>query len=336
MLDRLVNNGEPREEDGYQHARIVILHLPHQILLPNPSSRGERGAEDIALVWEKLSARAMVDSTGLAGTVVAIVLMVIKSCSSQTAQPPSNPPVTPNFVSPTEDVLGKEVAPDFTFAVWNENQKICILAKFSASFKITYPSLGGEQHISVNVPEDAKVKGRCGTFDREPLLELSWPGFRLFMSFTVVNPKEKQDTWELLSMELLYDTASPLFDGATQVGKQTVRSLEDGLFYTQYGKSYFCPSPDVIPMYNHKEEKQVLARMKDVHLQVYAVEMGKFSQFQRCSLVRIGGLPEPFAQDETVPIAVGSTLAVMAVLVVIGYALWRNLATRRTDYDTVE
>ncbi|CAL1281732.1 unnamed protein product [Larinioides sclopetarius] len=273
--------------------------------------------------------------------VLAIILMVLKLCSSQSAakeiaptQP--NPPVTENYLAPTDDVLSRDVAPDFTYAVWDGDGKICILAKFSTSFKITYPSIGGEEHISVNVPEDAKVKGRCGNFDREPLLELSWSGFRLFMVFTIANPKENQDTWELLSMELLYDTKNPLFDGATNVGKKTVRTLEDGLFKTQYGKSYFCPSPDVIPMYGSDKEKVVLARMKDVHLQVYDVQMGKFSPFQRCSLVRIGGLPEPFAQDETVPIAVGSTLAVMAVLVVIGYALWRNLSARKTDYDYME
>ncbi|GFS63136.1 lysosome-associated membrane glycoprotein 5 [Trichonephila inaurata madagascariensis] len=214
--------------------------------------------------------------------VIAVLLVVLKCCSSESAPEeaaptPANPPVTEHYLAPTDDILARDVAPDFTFAVWDSNGKICILAKFSASFKITYPSLGGEEHISVNVPEDAKVKGRCGTFDREPLLELSWTGFRLFMAFTVVNPKEKQDTWELLSMELLYDTTNPLFDGATNVGKKTVRTLEDGLFATQYGKSYFCPSPDVIPMYNSEKEKMVLARMKDVHLQMYDVQMGKFS-----------------------------------------------------------
>ncbi|XP_042909596.1 lysosome-associated membrane glycoprotein 5 isoform X1 [Parasteatoda tepidariorum] len=271
-------------------------------------------------------------------TTITVLVTLLKLCRTQSDSKDATTTPVPigHFLTPTDDVLTKDVAPDFTFAVWDGNGKICILAKFAASFKITYPSIAGEQHISVNMPEDAKVKGRCGTFDREPILELAWPGFRLVMSFTVVNPKENQNTWELLSMELLYDTASPLFDGATNVGKKTVRTLEDGLFATPYGKSYFCPSPDVIPMYDSRKERVVLTRMKDVHLQMYDVQMGKFSQFQRCSLVRIGGLPEPFGLDETVPIAVGSTLAVMSVLVVLGYALWRNVATRKTDYDTVE
>lgn len=60
-------------------------------------------------------------------------------------------------------------------------------------------------------------------------------------------------------------------------GKKTARNLEDGLFATQYGKSYFCPSPDVINLYNSKKERVVLARMKDVRLQVYDVHNGKFS-----------------------------------------------------------
>ncbi|XP_054712967.1 lysosome-associated membrane glycoprotein 5-like [Uloborus diversus] len=246
------------------------------------------------------------------------------------------PSGTEQGVDPTPDLLGKDVAPEFTFAVWDRNGKICILAKFTATFVITYDSIGGEQTITVNMPEDAEARGRCGTFDKGPFLELSWPGFRLVMTFTEVNPKEKIENWELISMELLYNTASALFDGASNVGKKTAHSLEDDLFSTPYGKSYFCPSPDVIAMYNSKREKVVLARMKDVRLQVYDVQNAKFSQIQRCSLVRIGGIPEPFGQDETVPIAVGSTLAVVSVLVVIGYALWRNLSTRKTDYDTME
>lgn len=60
-------------------------------------------------------------------------------------------------------------------------------------------------------------------------------------------------------------------------GKKTARNLEDGLFSTPYGKSYFCPSPDVINMYNSRKDKIVLARMKDVHLQVYDIHNGKFS-----------------------------------------------------------
>ncbi|XP_035215812.1 lysosome-associated membrane glycoprotein 5-like [Stegodyphus dumicola] len=273
--------------------------------------------------------------------VSATILVLFTNCFCQSVirdslQTPGNIVITETYLESTPDVLAKDIAPDFTFAVWDPSGKICILAKFSASFTITYPSQGGEQTVSVNLPEDAQAKGRCGAEDQEPILELFWPGFRLVMTFTLVNPKDKQDTWELLSMELVYNTASPIFDGASNAGKTTSRSLEDGLFRTQYGKSYFCPSPDVIPMYNSKKEKVVLARMKDAHLQVYDVHKGQFSQFQRCSLVRIGGVPEPFAQDQTVPIAVGSTLAVVSVLVVIGYALWRNMAVRKTEYDTME
>lgn len=267
-----------------------------------------------------------------------VLLAMVMNCATQSATKDNVPtsdnlPGTEQYVAPTPDVPVRDVAPDFTFAIWDTNGKICLLAKFSASFQITYESTGGDQTVSVNLPEEAQVNGRCASYEKEPQLELQWPGFRLIMEFTLAKPTE---SWELLAMELLYNTASPIFDEATNAGKRTARSLEDGLFATPYGKSYFCPSPDVINMYNSKKDKIVLARLKDVRLQVYDVEHGKFSTAQRCSLVRIGGIPEPFAQDETVPIAVGSTLAVVSVLVVIGYALWRNMATRKADYDTME
>lgn len=49
----------------------------------------------------------------------------------------------------------------------------------------------------------------------------------------------------------------------------------------------------------------------------------------------MAGVQDPFPQDETVPIAVGSTLAVAAVAVVVGYALYRSVFVRRVDYNTM-
>lgn len=101
------------------------------------------------------------------------------------------------------------------------------------------------QTVSVNLPEDAQAKGRCGSFEKEAMLELSWPGFRLVMIFTFVSynilsvfkclfkifshlksstqnaysipffQANAKENWEMLSMELLYNTASPIFDEAT-------------------------------------------------------------------------------------------------------------------------
>lgn len=232
-----------------------------------------------------------------------------------------------------------EGAPEFTFPVWDMERRICILAKFFATFTIVYPSQGGELSVSVNLPDNARSKGKCGSAKENPVLELSWSGFRLSMIFIRIPSKDKNvpDNWIVSSIELVYNTTMSLFDGAINEGKKTARS-EDNLtqFETAVGKSYFCPSPEVIPLYDTKQEKVATARLQDVRIQPFGVIKGVFSQVQRCSQVRIGGMPEPFAQDETVPIAVGSTLTVLAIIVILGYALHRSMAIQRVDYSTME
>ncbi|UYV74782.1 LAMP5 [Cordylochernes scorpioides] len=51
----------------------------------------------------------------------------------------------PLCVAPPLDVVTKEQAPPFTFAVWEPNGKICLLAKIAATFTISYPSNSGTQ-----------------------------------------------------------------------------------------------------------------------------------------------------------------------------------------------
>lgn len=46
---------------------------------------------------------------------------------------------------PQQQTSSKETSPKFTYAVWDENGKICILAKFEAAFQITYETSNGKQ-----------------------------------------------------------------------------------------------------------------------------------------------------------------------------------------------
>lgn len=58
-----------------------------------------------------------------------------------------------------------------------------------------------------------------------------------------------------------------------------VRSDADSLkqFETLLKKSYFCPSPSIINMYNRDDERLVIVRMSSVQLQAYEIVKGKFS-----------------------------------------------------------
>ncbi|GIY68684.1 uncharacterized protein CEXT_130251 [Caerostris extrusa] len=127
-----------------------------------------------------------------------------------------------------------------------------------------------------------------------------------------------EDNWAVTSMELSYDTSEPLFDGAT------------------YGKSYFCPAQEVVTLYV-ANKPTVTARIKELRLQPFEVENGQFSPAHRCSKVIIDGLEEtPFVQDETVPLAVGCTLALITLFILVGFSVHRAYNAAKVDYNSME
>ncbi|CAG2119093.1 unnamed protein product, partial [Medioppia subpectinata] len=243
-------------------------------------------------------------------------------------------------------VLGlptKQPAPAFTFTTWDENGLICILAKIEASFTITYDIEGGTQVLIDRIPIDATSKGRCDyLLDEKPVLDVSWIGG---FTFRMIFEKAGELNWGINSIDLLYNTADSLFRGSTKGGKKVARSVEGslGMFTTQLGKSYLCPSPPVINLFESKTGKQtVVLRLTNIQIQAFQIESGKFAPMVRCSSVGFGSGVQAFPpirfsleQDDSVPVIVGSITIMVSILVVVGYAVYRSWFVRRVDYDTM-
>ena len=63
-------------------------------------------------------------------------------------------------------------------------------------------------------------------------------------------------------------------------GKKVARSVEGslGMFTTPLGKSYMCPSPPVINLFESKSGKQtVVVRLANIQIQAFQIEKGKFA-----------------------------------------------------------
>ncbi|GFX36675.1 lysosome-associated membrane glycoprotein 5 [Trichonephila clavipes] len=57
----------------------------------------------------------------------------------------------------------------------------------------------------------------------------------------------------------------------------------------------------------------------------------------RCNKVIIDGLEEtPFVQDETVPLAVGCTLALITLFILVGFSIHRAYHAAKVDYNSME
>ncbi|GBO16180.1 hypothetical protein AVEN_206946-1 [Araneus ventricosus] len=135
-------------------------------------------------------------------------------------------------------------------------------------------------------------------------------------------------------MELTYDTAEPLFDGAVNAGKKTARSKDITLFETPLKNSYFCPGQEIVLLY--AVNKQVVTvRIRDLQLQPFEIENGQFSPTQRCSKVVIDE-ETPYVQDETVPFAVGCTLALITLIILLGFSIHRAYHAAKVDYNSME
>ncbi|GIY83592.1 lysosome-associated membrane glycoprotein 5 [Caerostris darwini] len=279
--------------------------------------------------------------------------------TSKASPSDQNPETTSASATPnTETSTEKGQTPKDTFLVWSSKGKICLLAKFKAVFSISYLSKGGDQKAEITVPKDAYSKGKCDSNDKLPLLQVSWGKYAFTMMFN-----KTEDNWAVTSMELSYDTSEPLFDGATYVsfltfylllrflfiefiylntlnqikaGKKTARSRNVNSFETPLGKSYFCPAQEVVTLYV-ANKPTVTARIKELRLQPFEVENGQFSPAHRCSKVIIDGLEEtPFVQDETVPLAVGCTLALITLFILVGFSVHRAYNAAKVDYNSME
>lgn len=243
-------------------------------------------------------------------------------------------------------IISNEPAPTSTFAVWDEEGKICILAKFLATFIIFYPSSKGEKNVSVGLPENARSNGKCGSQTEDPVLQLFWLGFRLKMTFTRISSKDASDRWIIRSIELSYNTAGHLFDRAINAKMNTVWSKNNATqFETQIGKSYYCPSPDPISLYNAKQHRVAIFKLKYVKIQPFGIKKGIFSEVQTCSFLQYRDsqqhpkhenitLSVLVDEDNSFIISVVNSLTVLIVFVILCYSLHRSMVRRVVDYDT--
>ncbi|KAH9426631.1 Lysosome-associated membrane glycoprotein 5 [Dermatophagoides pteronyssinus] len=244
-------------------------------------------------------------------------------------------------------LANKQAAPKFSYVVWDEQGMVCILAKFEATLTITFYTPSGAHQLIEKIPIDAKSKGRCDyLLDEKPVLDVTWIGgftFRIIFEKIINSDDNSVDRWGINSIDLLYNTADSLFRGSVDGGKKVARTKPGslGMFTTAMGKSYFCPSPPIINLYESKTGKpSVVVRLTNVHLQAFQIEMGKFAPISRCSQVSFGsGVAAPLyvslEQDDSVPVVVGTLTVIVSILVIVGYAVYKSWVFKPVDYDTM-
>lgn len=239
-------------------------------------------------------------------------------------------------------------------AVWDEFNQTCLLAKFQASFTISYETNSGTtERILDKMPLDSQFSGRCDKFDEgKTTLDVIWKrtglsknidGFTFRMTFQKF-PEEGR--WGVLQMQFLYHTGHPAFRGAAKNPRKfIVKSREDDYqlqFHTNLGNSMLCPSPPPVRMYDSEGTEKVIARLSNLQLQAFefgeAHESPNFDAFMRCEQVSFGsGVAHPLTnvRNDSLTFAIGVMTVCIATLTVIGYAFYRSKVVNSEKYKNI-
>ncbi|KAF4531874.1 hypothetical protein B566_EDAN000903 [Ephemera danica] len=209
--------------------------------------------------------------------------------------------------------------------------KTCTLIRVDALLTFTYLETAGDKtEQDVYLPEDATVSGSC-TQQETSFLSMRWShSFALNWHFAQT---PGGDHWYIEKMEVKFNTSEKKFQHFPKKGKSmkltTQKDKKEMLFPTPMGKSYTCGDETTIELKGSKD-MEVAVLLRQLKVQPFIWKSEDFGPEYICS---------PGAgsyRDERAPLAVGSTLAVVVLLTVTGYGVYRYFKIKKVQYDTME
>lgn len=215
----------------------------------------------------------------------------------------------------------------------SDTDTTCILLKTDAVVEINFKLHGVDTRADSFIPEKAMVDGKCSDESDMEML-LSWPGYRLTMSFAKAPGGE---LWYISNMELGVSVDLPQLHGI-KMREKTLRLYNTSvLLRTPVGRSYLCDDEvdiDLRPDPNHRNNpntKDIFGTLllRALQVQAFMYRSENFSTPYHCKAQRS-------FRSETAPIAVGSTLAIAALAIVTGYGAFRYFKVKNVQYNTME
>lgn len=138
------------------------------------------------------------------------------------------------------------------------------------------------------------------------------------------------------NVDLAYSTNNKYFEHIDRPDLHVKLSTPTNalLFPTPVGKSYTCDQENVITMFAQGQNDMSghLAKLylRDLRMQSFMYkEASTWGPPFQCSA-------SGSYRDETAPVAVGSTLAVVVLATITGYGIWRYFKVKKVQYGTME
>ncbi|KAF5296027.1 hypothetical protein FQR65_LT10330 [Abscondita terminalis] len=218
------------------------------------------------------------------------------------------------------------------YKVTASNGATCILLKVDGLIEVYFKSHIGKEQVDTYMPEDALVEGTCKNEDSASM-KISWEGYSMIWNFAKTPGGER---WYVSQIDLTVSTALERYHSvkAYVLPAKSFRLVHDQMIFpTPVGKSYACEE-STLTLELPEGEYNPASLSGQVYLRTFQLQpfMYKGSNFGPafdCNM-------QVAFKDETVPIAVGSTLAIAVLATVTGYGVFRYFKIKKVQYNTME
>ncbi|KAL0273467.1 UNVERIFIED_CONTAM: hypothetical protein PYX00_006122 [Menopon gallinae] len=261
---------------------------------------------------------------------LTIESLQVGSSNSRKSKATKSPPVATTttttsgpFVEKTDEII---------YRLNGNNGAACILISTDGVVDFDYETNIGEiRDKPLYLPEVYEATGNCDKPD-EAYINVSWEGFNWIVYFSKTPGGEH---WYVSKMEMILDTAAAakVFEHIKRPPKEykfsTPTDRSTMLFPTPVGKAYRCEDEITIDL----KDQDIIAKLslRKLKMQPFIFKKDGFGPEFVCTP---GGAKS--YRDETAPIAVGSTLAIVTLLTVTGYGVYRYMKVKKVQYDTME
>ncbi|XP_055907302.1 lysosome-associated membrane glycoprotein 5 [Eupeodes corollae] len=211
----------------------------------------------------------------------------------------------------------------------------CILISTDGLISIKYRNkLNEDVEADLYLPDNPVLSGECVESNSE-LFTMTFKGFTLSIIFKKTSGGER---WYINHVELSYSSSNPLFEHIDRPNldvRLNSPARTPMFFPTPVGKSYVCDKEQSIIMYAPLESGDKsghIARLylRELRMQSFMFkDSGKWGPSFHCSAT--GSY-----RDETMPLAVGTALAISVLLTIAAYGGWRYFKIKKVQYGTME
>jgi len=222
------------------------------------------------------------------------------------------------------------------YSVPDEKGNICTMASLEASLVI-WPKGDQSQEVRIKMPNQVTTatNRKCPGIQSSPLLIIMWSSFQLCFYIS-----KSGDNWVTNQIAFVFNTSEvPL--GLSSSAQNQVKTMvsqvgSTSMMQAPLGYSYRCLAPKkytMVPIDGAADNATLL--FTQYQFQSYLQDETSFGEEIICS-DDVVTKHRRRHRDSSVMIAVGSMLAVLAVITVIGYAIYRHIKIKSVGYNTME